>query len=183
MTLKKVKNKSSKVNPREMHKVYLDKIEDGLIEDSVPFFDPALGTLSINDEYLVMPEEITEVSSKDLGEYLNAFTQNKMYLRTLLGRTEIQCEIARREYYDKSSKLYKALSGNKMSETAKDRVINTSPEVAEYYQTFSDWDMRRRMLLSTIANMEDAIFLFSREVSRRNADYEEENRNHNVGSM
>ena len=84
-----------KINPREIHKSYLDKIETELEKQGVVFFDPQ-SNLNISDDYLTLPHEITEITSRELGEYLNTFTQQKLYLRTLLGRVELKVEEARR---------------------------------------------------------------------------------------
>ena len=116
-------SKRDKINPRQMHRSFLDSIEDDLSSRGVVFFDNETG-LNINEEYLQLPREITEVTSRDLGEYLNAFTQQKVYLRTVLGRAELVEEEARRAYYSSTDSLYKKYSTQRMSETAKDRVIN-----------------------------------------------------------
>jgi hypothetical protein len=173
------KQEKQKINPREMQKAYLENLEDDLAEKGVEFFDINT-SLRVNSDYLSLPLHITEVSSRELGEYLNAFTQQKMYLRTLLSRTELMLEDARREYVTSSEVIYKALSNGKLSETAKERLINANDEVKPYYYEYVNWLKRKDLLTHNIASVEDAIFLISREVSRRNADFEEENRNYNV---
>ena len=175
----KQEQKAGKINPREMHKSYLDKIENDLSKKGVVFFD-ANTNLNISGEYLELPPEITEVSSRDLGEFLNAFTQQKVYLRTLLGRTELLVEEARRKYFDASADLYRKYSLDKMSETAKERMINANPAVQPAYHEFVDCKKKQALVEYSIANIEDIIFMLSREVSRRTGDFNEENRAHNV---
>ena len=172
-------NKKQKINPRELHKSYLDKIEDGLTSDGVVFFDNT-DKLNINEDFLTLPPLITEVTSRELGEFLNAFTQQKMYLRTLLGRTELMLEEAKRSYITASETNYKALSNGKLSETAKERLINSDEKVKPLYYEYVDWLKRKDILEYNILNIEDALFMISREVTRRNADFDEENRNYNV---
>ena len=68
------------MNPRELHKLYLNNIEDELKSKGVVFFE-AEKNLNINEDFLTLPAQITEVTSRELGEFLNAFTQQKLYLR------------------------------------------------------------------------------------------------------
>lgn len=182
MALKKVKKKE-KLNPREelkKHRTLTEKVESEFYEQGVRTFSPE-EELHINSDYLQLPYEITEVSSRDLGEYLNAYTQQKMYIRTLIGWAELLLEEARRDYYTSSDKIYRELSKTKLSETAKERMVNTSPEVIDKYNTVGDLKKKLQLLNLNIASIEDAIFMLSREVSRRTGDFNTENRNHNVG--
>lgn len=168
-----------KINPREIHKSYLDKIETELEKQGVVFFDPQ-SNLNISDDYLTLPHEITEITSRELGEYLNTFTQQKLYLRTLLGRVELKVEEARRAYYEASADTYKQYSVSKISETAKERIINSDMEIQPYYYEYIDCRKKQALVEYSIANIEDIIFMISREVSRRTGDFSEENRAHNV---
>lgn len=176
--MKPVAKQRVKINPREIHRAFLDSIEPELREKSVVFFDG--DSLNIDTDYLTLPAHITEVTSRELGEYLNAFTQQKMYLRTLLGRFEIMLEQAKRDYISAGDAIYNALSSSKMSETAKERIINSHSEVKPSYDLYVQALKSRDTLLLNISNIEDAIFLISREVSRRTADFGDENRNINV---
>lgn len=171
--------KSEKINPRALHKSYLERVESQLQDRGVVFFDNETN-LNINDAYLELPSEITEVPSRDLGEFLNAFTQQKVYLRTLLGRVELELEEARRNYYNASAELYRKYSLDKMSETAKERIINSNPAVQPAYYAYSDMKKHQEIVSFSIANIEDIIFMISREVSRRTGDFNEENRSYNV---
>ena len=172
-------SKRDKINPRQMHRSFLDSIEDDLSSQGVVFFDNETG-LNINEEYLQLPREITEVTSRDLGEYLNAFTQQKVYLRTVLGRAELVEEEARRAYYSSTDSLYKKYSTQRMSETAKDRVINADDSVKPLLEEYQNARSRVQMVKYAIDNVEDICFMLSREVTRRNADFESENRASNV---
>lgn len=183
MPLKKV-NKQ-KINPKkvlEEKRTYCDKVHEELEEKGVDFFCPSEneGTLSINKDYLSLPSEITQVSSKDLGEYLNAFTQQKAYLRTLLGFAEMYAEEARIEYMSASEAKYKILVKSKISETAKDRLINMEESIKPLYEKWCDCKNKVKLLSYNIASIEDIIFMISREVSRRTGDFNDENRNYNV---
>lgn len=183
MPLKKIKKK---INPKEVlneKRSYSDKVHNELEEKGVSFFAPKEleGTLNINAEYLELPMEITEVSSKDLGEFLNAFTQQKVYLRTLLGHAEMCAEEARLDYMSVSESRYRELLNTKLSETAKEREVNTNEEVRPSYETWCDYRNKVKLLSYNIASIEDIIFMISREVSRRVGDFNDENRSYNVG--
>lgn len=176
------KQKPEKVSPLKTlkeKKSYVDSMHEELELKGVDFFSPD-GSLNIDADYLSLPANITDVPAKDLGEYLNAFTQQKMYMRTLLGYAECILEEAQREYQKESQYLYKKLSETKMSEKAKERELNSEPEIFPYYEKYMDCKKKCMLLELNISNIEDAIFMISREVSRRTGDFNNENRNYNV---
>lgn len=183
----KVKKKESpkKINPREVlqeKRSYCDKVQKELEDQGVDFFRPSEdgGSLHIDKDYLTLPQNITEVSARDLGEYLNAFTQQKMYMRTLVGYAELFAEEARREYISVSGDRYRELLGSKLSETAKEREVNSDPNVLPCYEKYMDYKNKIKLLNFNIQSIEEAIFMLSREVSRRTGDYENERRDYNV---
>lgn len=183
MALKKVSKKPDKVNPLKSlkeRKSYVDSMQQELEDKGVTFFDPSNQSLNIDTDYLSLPANITEVPARNLGELLNAFTQQKMYMRTLLGWAECYLEEAQRKYLQESQHLYKKLSETKMSEKAKERELNSDPEIFPYYEEYMDYKKKCMLLEMNIANIEDAIFMISREVSRRTGDFNNENRNYNV---
>lgn len=167
-------SKREKIDPRAMQKSYLDRIEDDVVEMGVVAFDVDGGRLNIDDGYLTLPANITDVPSKELGEYLNAFTQQKMYLRTILGRAELLTEEARRMYYSAGDSTYRRLSVQKLSETAKDRILNSDQAVRPSYEGYVDMKRKVSLVEASISNIEDAIFMLSREVTRRVGDFNNE---------
>lgn len=174
---------ANKVNPKEVLKQrYSDRIQKELEDQGVDFFSPSEdgGSLHIDKDYLALPQNITDVTARDLGEYLNAFTQQKMYMRTLVGYAELFLEEARREYITASNPVYKGLSGTKLSETAKERYVNSDATVKPCYEKYMDYKTKVRLLNLNIQSIEEAIFMLSREVSRRTGDYENESRSYNV---
>lgn len=171
--------KGEKIDPKAIQKSYLDSIESSLEKSGAVFFDER--RLNITDGYLTLPADITEVPSKDLGEYLNAFTQQKVYLRTLLGRADLLVEEARRKYFEASDPIYRKYSLEKMSETSKDRLINANESVKPAYHNYVDMKKKYSILEISISNIEDIIFMLSREVTRRTGDFAEESRAYNVG--
>ena len=179
MALKKV-NKTAKINPKEMlMKSLSERVDEELKESRVHQFSPD-EELHIDAEHLQLPYEITDVPSKELGEYLNAYTQQKMYIRTLIGWTECMIEDARRDYTEVAVPYYRKVNATKMSEKAKDIEVNNEEEVLPLYNRLQDLKVKRSVLEHNLASIEDAIFLISREVSRRTGDFNDENRNSNV---
>jgi len=177
------KPREGKINPRqilETKRSYCDKVHDDLTEKGVSFFSPEDGSLDIDTEYLSLPQHITDLSSKELGEYLNAFTQQKVYVRTLVGYAEMYAEEARREYVSASEGAYRDLLGSKLSETAKDREVNSSPDVRPLYEAWIEAKNKVKLLSYNIENLVDIIFMLSREVSRRTGDFNDERRDYNV---
>lgn len=185
----KVKKKEAqapkKINPKEVlqeKRSYSDRVQKELEDQGVDFFSPSEsgGSLHIDKDYLSLPKNITEVSARDLGEYLNAFTQQKMYMRTLMGYAELFCEEARRKYMAVSESRYRELLGSKLSETAKEREVNSDPSVLPCYEEYMDFKNKIKLLSFNISSIEEAIFMISREVSRRTGDFETERRDYNV---
>lgn len=176
MKLRKV----SKLNPKEiLRKSCCDRLHKDLENEGVTFFNVGK-SLNIDKDYLSLPQNITEVSNRELGEYLNAFTQQKVYMRTLLGFAEMYVEESRRDYVTASSGYFSKLLNSKLSETAKEREVNSSESVAPYYEEYLDCKNKVRLLQYNIDSIEDIIFMLSREVSRRTGDFSEESRNYNV---
>ncbi|MBO8161089.1 MAG: hypothetical protein H0Z24_05585 [Thermosipho sp. (in: Bacteria)] len=189
MKLKKVKEnntKRKKINPKEIkerRKNLVDSLTEDLEQKGVEFFRPSEhgGTLDIDSDYLALPKDITEIPSRELGRYLNAFTQQRMYMRTLIGWQEIEVEQAKRVYFDKAHSLYEELSKDKkLSETAKERIVNNTEGIKEYFIKYKDEKKKLTLLNYNLASIEDAIFTISREISRREGDFNIENRNENV---
>ena len=175
------KKKSSRINPKEiLKKTYTDNVQSLLENEGVRFSEPEK-TLNIDADFLVLPSDLTEVPTKNLGQYLNAFTQQKMYMRTLVGWCECMIEEARREYMKVAYEHYRRANVTKMSEKAKDTEVNNHPDVLPLYDKFKDLQIKKSVLDLQLSNLEDAIFLISREISRRNGDFENENRNSRVG--
>lgn len=186
--IKKTSPKREKFNPmkqvRENAKL-MDKLTDELEEQGATIFKPVEltnGTLNIDNDYLSLPSDLTEVPSRELGKYLNAFTQNKAYMRTLYNWQEALVEEAKRVYYDKYFTVYNMLSREypKMSEKSKELMCNNDDLVKDDFLVYRDQKIKLGMLANTIASYEEIIFLVSREISRRTQDFNENKRIDNL---
>lgn len=174
-----------KVNPKKIaqeRKSLLESITKDLEDQGVPNICPSEmgGVLNIDNDYLTLPKDLTDIPSRLLGNYLNSYTQNRMYMRTLIGWQELHLEGAKRNYYDKFLPVYEELCKQKMSETSKELLANNHDDVKDHFLAYRDEKQKLRMLSYSLASIEDAIFLISREISRRGADISSEIRNDNV---
>ena len=181
LLLKKVK-KEPKINPmkelikqRDIEK----ELESSGIRPIVPVEMNNQGTLNIDQDYLVLPKDLTEVESRELGKYLNANTQQRMYLRSLVGWQSLVVEQKKREYYNAFNAIYLNLD-KKSSESSKEKYTNTHPKVQPIYYEYRDELRKLDMINLSIESISDAIFLISREISRREGDFNTEYRNENV---
>lgn len=180
MKLRRVRRQ--KIDPMQLMKEkrsLLDRVETEFKDKGVVTFSPSEG-LNIDKNYLELPKNITDVTSKDLGEYLNAFTQQNMYMKTLLGWAECLQEDSRRMYAEVSAPKYRELLNSKLSETAKEKEVNSCEDIKPYFDEYMDCRIKISLIKSNIESIESAIFTISREVSRRTGDFNIENRNENV---
>lgn len=176
----KKSNTKKKVNPKTLvAKSYADRVQKSLEDKGVQFFEP-VSSLSVDSDYLSLPPDITDCNGRELGKYLNAFTQQKMYMRTLIGWSQCMVEESRRKYMAVSAPKYKDLSTKKLTEKTKDIIVQSDEEVQPFYEDYRDICMKRDVLSYNLSSIEDAIFLISREISRREKDFADENRNYNV---
>lgn len=167
---------SNKPNPRSL----LEQLTKDVEDRGVVFFEPKKN-LDIDEEYLTLPHDLTECEGVELGRYLNAFTQHRMYLRTVIGWQSVVVEEKKRSYLEHSSPHYSDLTANRnLSETAKDKLINLHEDVYPSYLAYSDEKEKLGLMESVLNSIEDGIFLISREISRRNHDWDTEIRNENV---
>lgn len=184
MTLKpkenSVKEKRNPMNVLKQRKSLVEKASEDLEEKGVVFFSPDT-SLNIDTDYLTLPEDITDISSKELGKFLNAYTQHRMYMRTLIGWQMMYLEESKRVYYEVSTPIYSTLTKKDYpSETAKERHLNNHPDVVEFFEKYKDEKRKADLLNLNLASIDDAIFLVSREISRRGNDFEVESRNESV---
>lgn len=175
-----------KINPMEILKKkrsLVDEITDEMTAKGVEFFKPieSEGILNIDINYLTLPKDITDVPSRELGRYLNAFTQHRMYMRTLIGWQTIYHEEAKRLYYEVSTPIYLGLTKKDFpSETGKERYLNNHKDVIDVFLKLKDEKRKMDLFQLNLLSIDDAIFLISREISRRSGDFEKESRNDSV---
>lgn len=176
-----------KINPKkvvEARKSLADKLTGDLEKQGVVFFTPTEhgGNLNIEAEFLSLPSDLTEIPSRDLGNYLNAFTQQKAYMRTVFSWQQALVQEKKREYYDKYVEVYSELTKEnpKMSERAKELFCNNHKDVYNEFIEYKNCETKLSMVDMTIETLTEFIFLVSREISRRGADFNENERTYNA---
>lgn len=159
---------------------FLNNVEEYFESKGIVPFERENKKLNINDDYLNIPSDVTTLSPYDLGERLNAFTQQKIYIRTIQSKFEIQEELAKRRYNESFDEKYVELTNGtkKYSEAAKEKLINMNEDVRPLYYEYCDWQKKRSYLESCIKSLEEGIFLFSREITRRGMDFNNEKRSY-----
>jgi len=169
-----------KIDPKQV--LLNAKLQQELEDHGAVLFRPVEhgGSLNIDGEHLSLPSNITDVPGRVIGEYLNAFTQQKLYMRTLFGEMQCIVEECRRVYDNTRIGVYRELSSQKLSETAKDVIMNTDPSIQPSYERWVEAKLKLEMVKQSIENIADAIFLISREISRRESDFNHEYRNESV---
>ena len=184
---KKIVGNKKKINP--MQKVrenasLMDKLTDEIKEQGATVFTPKDlgGDLQIDTNYLSLPSDLTEIPSRELGKYLNAFTQNKAYMRTLYNWQEMRVEDVKRIYYDAYVEVYDSHTKlvPKASEKSKELLCNNNEKVKDKFLEYRNQKLKLSMLANTIASYEEMIFLISREITRRNGDFDEDKRLSNL---
>lgn len=153
----------------------LDTVERELKDDGIILFDNE----NILEDYLRLPADITEVPSKDLGRYFNTFTKQKMWVRTLLGRTGALLRELEEELDDIRDKVYSQLPA-KMSVKEKELKLRSDERAIELLQKVAIMQEKRKILLDYLDNLVDAIFNISREISRRESDWNDETRENSI---
>jgi len=157
---------------------FLSNIEEYFESKGIFLFDKDKKTLNINNQYLSLPSDITNVPPYELGEYLNALTQQKIYIRSLRTRFKVYKEQARRRYREAYDKKYKELTNCpiKYSEAAKEKLIEMDEEVRALDYECRDWDTKIEYLKDCMDSCDESIFLVSREITRRGIDFDNEKR-------
>lgn len=168
MVLKKVKN----INP------VLEKLENDLAKDGivVPEYQ------NVDEDYLSLPRSITEITPKELGEYLNAMTQQKIWVRTVIGRTNLVLRDKKLILDTSKAKIFNELPV-KMAMREKELYVLLDDELNKIIKNIIYYEEKVNMLNNILTSLEESIFAISREITRRNSDTNDFNRNENVGRM
>lgn len=176
-------------------RVFLNKIREQQREKRLevePLKDYALNRLlqggfifpdqpMVNNFYLQLPAEITNISDQDLGEYLNAFTQQKNWILTLLASVEVELIDVQAAYDDAYSFEYENCPYNNVSD--KKVYASTRKKVRFWKRRLDKTNATLIMADKNLQTVDNVIFLLSREVTRRTGLRENENRNYNVNNI
>lgn len=157
----------------------LTKVEGELSEQGIHLFDNE----NVVDEYLRLPADITEITSQELGRYFNAFTQQKLWTRTLLGRTSAVLREEEDKLDEIRDRVYSQLPA-KMSIKEKELKIRSDEldgmEATEFLKQIAIMQEKRKMLFDYLDSLVDGIMCISREITRRQDDYNDLKRGDNM---
>ena len=159
----------------------LDSVEDELKKEGIVPFEGN----DILEEYLQLPADLTESTSKELGRYFNTFTKQKMYCRTLLGRVSAILREETEELDNIRDNVYSGLPV-KMSVREKELKLRSNEHygerATELLAIVARLEEKRNMLNIYLDNLVDGIFNISREISRRESDWNDEHRENSINN-
>lgn len=172
---KKKKKKKKQQQPTSLREYALNRLlKGGFVFPTEP---------EIDKTYLRLPPEITNISDQDLGEYLNAFVQQKNWVLTLLANLEVEIMEVEEAYEAAYSSAYDKAGGYYESVNDKKEYANSRKEVKYWKGLLNKSNAALIMAQRNLETLENAIFLISREVSRRMGLRDNEIRLYNVENI
>lgn len=129
-------------------------------------------------DYLTLPADITNISDQDLGQYLNAFVQQKNWIITLLATLEVEQMDIESTYNDLYSDCYENCPYTNVND--KKEYANTRKEVRYWSRMLYRANATLRMAERNLETLDNGVFLLSREITRRTGLRDQENWQYNV---
>lgn len=150
----------------------LERLQKYLETAQVPTFNNS----NVDSNYLQLPKDLTILPTSEIGKYLNALVQQKMYIRTLASQARAIYREAKSNFDKEKCRVF-AQAPPKMSVTEKElRVFQD--EQAEQSRSFMEYALEKYDYLKDIMeSYDDGQFLVSRELTRRMKDTEDLGRN------
>ena len=108
----------------------LDRIKEFLKETGVNTFD----NQNVDAEYLKLPKDLTELPTNEISKYLNAITQQRMYVRTLASQARAIYREAKSAYDREKCRVF-SLAPAKMSVTEKELRVYQDEQASEIRAT------------------------------------------------
>lgn len=166
-------------NKRDRQKSLKEYALEELVKAGVKLPDEPkaeIGRKGEESDYLTLPQDITRISDQEIGKYLNALTQQKAYVITLLSLAEVDVsdvELQRDSDYSHYYVNAPYLNVNDRKEYAnqKTRKISETLNKAKAVLTLAERNVQA---------LDALIFLVSREQTRRSSSLQQENRVHNL---
>lgn len=150
----------------------LERLQKYLETAQVPTFNNS----NVDSNYLQLPKDLTILPTSEIGKYLNALVQQKMYIRTLASQARAIYREAKSNFDKEKCRVF-TQAPPKMSVTEKElRVFQD--EQAEQSRSFMEYALEKYDYLKDIMeSYDDGQFLVSRELTRRMKDTEDLGRN------
>ena len=136
-----------------------------LKEEGVHFFD----NIDVDEEYLDIPRYIDEVHLDDISRHLNVFTQKRIYIRSLETKYRTLLADANAKLAVEKDRVWKELP-TKMSVTEKEIKLYVDERASQVIRQYEIIREKYNATLDTMKSLEDGIFLFSRELTKRGID-------------
>lgn len=152
-------------------KLNVEKIAEEMQELEIPAFTNE----GVNQAYLQLPQDLTDLPTSEISKYLNAIVQQRMYVRTVMSNARIIFKEAKSNF-DKVKLRVFALLPPRMSVTEKELRVFEDAEAEEARKTMEYAQDKLEYLKDVLESLEDGQFLISRELSRRLKDFEDTNR-------
>jgi hypothetical protein len=175
---KDVESSKEKVKNAREEKTLLDLVEEDLEENFV--FLP--NNENIADEYLTLPVHLDEVTDVELGRYLHATLQQRMWVRTLLARVTLLIK-AENNKLDKEKDRVFSMQDKKMSVTEKELKLYNDPVCSCILSKIEYLEGKRDILSAVMENLEDARFDISRNIALLGIDFDGARRADNVENI
>jgi hypothetical protein len=154
----------------------IDKIESQLSQEGVTPFSNE----NIERDYLKLPRYLDELPAAEIGRYLHATVQQRVYVRTLISQTRAYLREAQSQLNMEKALIYKSFPV-KMSLTEKELKLAEYPSAKEAMERVIYLQERLDYLKDVLDSLEDLKFNISRELSRRGVDFTDANRSARVG--
>ena len=143
-----------------------------------PFFDND----NIDNDYLILPPHLDEEEPRNISRFLHAFTQQRIWTRTLLARVGILLREAEDSLDKEKARVFNSLPV-KLSVKEKELALFSDEDCVPMLERLKSIEAKKEMLELYMKNLEDAIFDISREISRRGYDMSSQTRVENVDSV
>lgn len=149
----------------------LERINEFLEMAEIPLFN----NVNVDNNYLQLPKDLTVLPTAEIGKYLNAIVQQKMYIRTLVSQARAVYREAKSSFDKEKCRVFSNAPA-KMSVTEKELRVYAD-EQAEASRAFMEYALEKLDFLKDIMeSYDDGTFLVSRELTRRTKDVEDMNR-------
>ena len=156
----------------------LDSIESDLEANGIKMFDND----NIDNDYLILPPHLDEEEPRNISRFLHAFTQQRIWTRTLLARVGILLREAEDSLDKEKARVFNSLPV-KLSVKEKELALFSDEDCVPMLERLKSIEAKKEMLELYMKNLEDAIFDISREISRRGYDMSSQTRVENVDSV
>lgn len=167
------KNARTKFN----EKTRSERVEEELNSNGITLFNNS----TVDSDYLQLPAYLDEVQSNELGRYLHTFTQQKIWVRTLISRVSAMLREKEEELIPIKERVFSS-QDKKMSITEKELKLFVHPEAQAIMDDIQYLQEKQNMLSEYMENLVDGIFSISREISRREGDFRDSNRVENINN-